>query len=43
MSILIQYSISGQRENYHKLAVKVIVAIENILGIHCFDDIANDD
>ena len=41
-SILIKHSLKGQCANYHKLTVSVLRAIEKVLGIKDFDDIAND-
>lgn len=40
---LIDHSIKNGGSNYHKLTVSVIKAIERILAIKDFDDIANDD
>ena len=40
---LIEHSLKGQYANYHKLTVSVLRAIEKILGIKDFDDIANDE
>ena len=40
---LIEHSLKGKRANYHKLTVSVLRAIEKILGIKDFDDIANDE
>lgn len=42
-SKLIEHSMKGQCANYHKLTVSVLRAIEKILGIKVFDDIANDE
>ena len=42
-SILIKHSLKGQCANYHKLTVSVLRAIEKVLGIKDFDDIANDE
>lgn len=41
-STLIAHSLKGQCANYHKLTVSVLRAIERVLGIKDFDDIAND-
>ncbi len=38
---LLKHSMEGQCANYHKLTVSVIKAIEKVLGIKTFDDIAN--
>lgn len=43
MGKLIQHSIESDSANYHKLTVRVIKAIEKILDIHEFDDIADED
>ncbi len=43
MSKLIEHSLKGQCANYHKLTSSVLKAIEKILGIKNFDDIANDE
>lgn len=40
---LIEHSLKGQCANYHKLTVSVLRAIEKVLGIKDFDDIANDE
>ena len=42
-STLIAHSLKGQCANYHKLTVSVLRAIEKVLGIKGFDDIANDE
>ena len=42
-STLIAHSVKGQCANYHKLTVSVLRAIEKVLGIKDFDDIANDE
>lgn len=42
-STLIAHSLKGQCANYHKLTVSVLRAIEKVLGIKDFDDIANDE
>lgn len=42
-SKLIEHSLKGQCANYHKLTSSVLKAIEKILGIKNFDDIANDE
>ena len=42
-SILIKHSLKGQCANYHKLTVSVLRAIEKVLGIKDFDDIAIDE
>lgn len=42
-STLIAHSLKGQCANYHKLTVSVLRAIERVLGIKDFDDIANDE
>ena len=40
---LIEHSLKGQCANYHKLTISVLRAIEKVLGIKDFDDIANDE
>ena len=40
---LIEHSLKGHGANYHKLTVSVLRAIEKVLGIKDFDDIANDE
>ena len=40
---LVEHSLKRNCANYHKLTVAVLKAIEKILGIKDFDDIANDE
>lgn len=40
---LIEHSLNGQCANYHKIVVSVIRAIEKVLNIKGFDDIANEE
>ncbi len=42
-SVLVTQSIEAGRSHYHKLTVSVINAIEKVLGIRDFDDVANED
>lgn len=40
---LIEHSLEGKHSHYHKLTVSVLKAIEKVLGIKNFDDIADDE
>lgn len=40
---LIKHSLEGKHSHYHKLTVSVLKAIEKVLGIKGFDDIANEE
>lgn len=42
-SILVTQSLEAGRFHYHKLTVSVLKAIEKVLGIRDFDDVANED